>query len=374
MESRFGHDFSQVRIHDDEKAAEAASAVNARAFTVGRQIVFGRAQYAPHTSAGRSLLAHELVHVVQQKDAASSAKGVGIDDNDTAEREADNAMLGVDSAPGLRSAPSPRPVSLQRKIIVSNPGKLIPNPGRKGVSQTNAATVSAYLEQLCSAEKPKVDATTGEVMMSSAFCTVPPGSSGGPAPAETATTKTGCTCLCDLGSSKNLWTIKINDADWPHTDFDKPKAASGKKRGGSGGVVTTISPNSGKIYGVADVSGKKVDSDPWLVLGHELCGHAWLGDSGQSETAHVKKTVGRQPFTIDRENALRAEHNLELRGRSFRDPYCGESYKRVKAAKPGTGNFDHQELAICKRARSRCKKPDGSGFKIDERIPDDAAC
>jgi outer membrane protein OmpA-like peptidoglycan-associated protein len=66
MEPRFGHDFSQVRIHADAKAAESARAVNAQAYTVGHNVVFGHGQYSPGNSTGRSLLAHELVHVGQQ--------------------------------------------------------------------------------------------------------------------------------------------------------------------------------------------------------------------------------------------------------------------------------------------------------------------
>jgi len=66
MESRFGHDFSQVRVHNDPQAAESASAVHARAYTVGEQMVFGAGQYAPDTPAGKHLLAHELTHTIQQ--------------------------------------------------------------------------------------------------------------------------------------------------------------------------------------------------------------------------------------------------------------------------------------------------------------------
>jgi len=60
------HDFSQVRIHTDAKAAVSARAVNALAYTVGQDIAFGSGQYAPGTTQGRQLLAHELTHVVQQ--------------------------------------------------------------------------------------------------------------------------------------------------------------------------------------------------------------------------------------------------------------------------------------------------------------------
>ena len=64
-EPRFGWDFSHVRVHTDEKAAESARAVQAKAYTVGRDIVFGAGQYG-NTDSGRRLLAHELTHVAQQ--------------------------------------------------------------------------------------------------------------------------------------------------------------------------------------------------------------------------------------------------------------------------------------------------------------------
>ncbi len=65
--SRFGHDFSQVRVHADTRGDAAAQAVNARAFTVGADVVFRRGEFAPHTQPGRTLLAHELAHVAQRE-------------------------------------------------------------------------------------------------------------------------------------------------------------------------------------------------------------------------------------------------------------------------------------------------------------------
>jgi hypothetical protein len=66
MEPRFGHDFSQVKLHTDERASQSARALNARAFTAGQDITFGAGEYTPETASGRRLLAHELTHVVQQ--------------------------------------------------------------------------------------------------------------------------------------------------------------------------------------------------------------------------------------------------------------------------------------------------------------------
>ena len=73
MEARFGHDFSRVRVHTDGHAAESARAANAKAFTVGSDVVFGEGRYAPETHDGSRLLAHELAHTVQQRGAGTKA-------------------------------------------------------------------------------------------------------------------------------------------------------------------------------------------------------------------------------------------------------------------------------------------------------------
>jgi Domain of unknown function (DUF4157) len=67
MESRFRFSFGEVRVHADQRAAESARALNALAYTVGRDVVFGTGQYAPQFHFGRKLIAHELAHVMQQK-------------------------------------------------------------------------------------------------------------------------------------------------------------------------------------------------------------------------------------------------------------------------------------------------------------------
>ncbi len=67
FEPRFSHEFSKVRVHADSMAAESAKKVNAQAYTVGPEMIFASGQYNPHTDEGKRLLAHELVHVVQQE-------------------------------------------------------------------------------------------------------------------------------------------------------------------------------------------------------------------------------------------------------------------------------------------------------------------
>jgi hypothetical protein len=83
MEPRFGHDFGHVRVHTDARAAESALAVNALAYTVGRNVVFGAGRYSPGSAGGRNLLGHELAHVVQQ-----SGGGVSPDCRSEADAEA----------------------------------------------------------------------------------------------------------------------------------------------------------------------------------------------------------------------------------------------------------------------------------------------
>jgi GH24 family phage-related lysozyme (muramidase) len=97
LASHFGHNFSQVRVHTDQRAIESARALNADAYTFHEDIVFGSNQYAPETAGGLRLLAHELAHTVQQ--GPSRYLSVGhlevSHPTDAAEREADTASEGV---------------------------------------------------------------------------------------------------------------------------------------------------------------------------------------------------------------------------------------------------------------------------------------
>jgi hypothetical protein len=119
MEPRFGHDFSAVRVHTDAKAAESARDLNASAYTVGSNIVFGAAQFLPETQTGRQLLSHELIHVVQQRRSpVPVAPGVSVPGDfheRQAEAVADALMRGGTIAPLLDSGPVSISHSLQRQ-------------------------------------------------------------------------------------------------------------------------------------------------------------------------------------------------------------------------------------------------------------------
>jgi Domain of unknown function (DUF4157) len=122
FEARFGDDFSSVRIHQDAKAGESARAVNAMAYTVNNDVVFEVGRYAPNTREGRRLLAHELTHVVQQRSAAPGIAGklkVGAA-GDARERAADRAAQTIDSGGQVEVASSGEGV-LHRQLLPIGP-------------------------------------------------------------------------------------------------------------------------------------------------------------------------------------------------------------------------------------------------------------
>jgi hypothetical protein len=117
MDLRFGEDFSGVRVHADDRADAAASALGARAFTAGSDIVFAHGAYAPATAPGRELLAHELTHVVQQRGAPASLPARVAPADDAHERDARSTARAVlaGTAPGRALLPAPHAIQRQPK-------------------------------------------------------------------------------------------------------------------------------------------------------------------------------------------------------------------------------------------------------------------
>ncbi|MFJ8109187.1 DUF4157 domain-containing protein [Streptomyces sp. NPDC096132] len=104
MEARLGADFSDVRVHTGDAAHESAKSVGAHAYTVGNNVVFQRDAYDPSSHAGRTTLAHELTHVIQQRsgpvDGTTAPGGIRVSDpSDRYEREAGANAERVMSAP-----------------------------------------------------------------------------------------------------------------------------------------------------------------------------------------------------------------------------------------------------------------------------------
>jgi hypothetical protein len=131
LEPRFGHDFSRVRVHTDEPAAESARAVNALAYTVGHDIVFGPGQFAPHTHTGRALLTHELTHVAHAPESAALSPSLAVAPADHSQEIA--AQAGPHST--VTGTTGGRPM-LFRQIVRDNPF----GPGTAPTPATTAAT------------------------------------------------------------------------------------------------------------------------------------------------------------------------------------------------------------------------------------------
>ena len=115
MESRFGQDFGDVRVHTDAKASESAESVGANAYTVGSDIVFRSGHFDAGTPTGQRTLAHELSHVVQQRsgpvDGSDAPGGIRLSDpgdrfERAAESTADQVMAGASPAPASAGAPA----------------------------------------------------------------------------------------------------------------------------------------------------------------------------------------------------------------------------------------------------------------------------
>ena len=124
MEGRFGTSFGDVRVHNDGAAHESAKSVNAQAYTVGSNIVFQRDTYDPSSDAGKHMIAHELTHVVQQRngpvDGSDAGGGVKVSDpSDRFERDAvanaDRVMTGPTNSTDVHGGTGVGATSVQRQ-------------------------------------------------------------------------------------------------------------------------------------------------------------------------------------------------------------------------------------------------------------------
>lgn len=143
MESRFGHDFGNVRVYADAPAARAADARNAAAFTIGSDIIFGAAAYAPQTATGRRLIAHELAHVVQQRQGAFTPRTAP---PDALERDAEQAARAVTSGSGTVHVfeTSGRQIARQERSAAVSAAPLPADVERSKEHQELLADVAAF--------------------------------------------------------------------------------------------------------------------------------------------------------------------------------------------------------------------------------------
>lgn len=134
MEPRFGHDFGRVRVHTDAEADASARAVNALAYTVGRDIVFRAGAFRPGAAAGRRLLAHELAHVVQQTRLGAGPRVQrfeGPEHQDLGDRHLDELLAFLQTPEGAEWA---RELGLEpARLVARMVGERVANPLSRGV-------------------------------------------------------------------------------------------------------------------------------------------------------------------------------------------------------------------------------------------------
>ncbi len=329
LEPRLGHDLGHIRVHTDARAAASARAVQALAYNVADHVVFAAGRYDPASTAGRRLLAHELVHATHQNDS-----------------------------------PATREPVLRRKLEVLEPSKNIPNPGGKGRVITNRQQILEYIETLCDSPLAGISIGAGG-QVTSTLCddaTLIPG--------VIDRTVHGCMCLCDVINNTHRITITVDDTTGPHTSMG-PGAV---QPGGTDADIVVWSDNATRAIGAPTVSGKLLDVPQWLALGHEMCGHAWLGMQGREDPGPKWTGLpGHVPAT-ERENLIRREHDIEARA-IWREPFCGEGFVFEKSkGRPATpaavkaGSPDW--LTNCTEWRNSLNWLNCTNYKLSDTIPE----
>ncbi|TCO80659.1 uncharacterized protein DUF4157 [Plasticicumulans lactativorans] len=279
FEPRFGHDFGGVRVHADPRAHAAARGLHARAFTLGHDVGFAAGAYAPHSAAGRELLAHELAHVVQAD-----------------------------------SGPQP----LRRRLSVDPAPPTDPQDPLSTLSGTAFSTLAftemgAIVHALC--DDFDVDATGEVASTATGGCADPAATAAGSKPV-------GCCCLCALTDpAGGAWTIHVTGIGGPRTVHSP---------GTPGGDFFLHPRNSSFEFGAWDVTGARVVEDPVVVAGHELCGHGALLERGLHPADVERVDTDVHDPTVRVENLIKAEQGLPGNPRGLAaDPHRGESFARI---------------------------------------------
>ena len=276
---RLGQDLSGVRVHHDDAADRAATSVGARAFTLGRDLVFARGEFAPNTGEGQRLLAHELVHWVQQGGRADR---------------------------------------IQRKLKVDKTQS--DDPG------TAISQMTPLLQKIC----PDFDvhATLGDVTAKAdTDC-----ANGRFSQVAAGTKKLGCCCLCTLARTDDKWKIIVTTKEAPSTNEPNRTVRMTPTSGASSPDIR---------YWTAGQTIQQLK--PVEVLGHELCGHGALMQikaHPPDDDENTSRTFSdiHDP-TVKIENVLATELGTRktARGLAASGRHRGESL-RVFVVQPFTAN------------------------------------
>jgi len=298
-----GHDFGKVRVHADARAAEAAESLNARAFTFGSDIVFGRGEYAPATGEGWKLVAHELAHAVQQGDA---------------------------------------PVALQRKIVLKpDEGDLYEKLPRSAKRKQKQDDIQGYLNELATGfQVDRADSPANPITRPDALCGSP--------------SRTTDRCLCELCDPTGLeWELRINDYAYPHTSRPMLPTETGLRYVS---VLSTLTPMQTGAWGGGEAAGTRVMQEGSRVLGHELCGHAWPMQRGVHPDAEDVTKDGQLMGRPSHDPTIRIENRVaeEMEARpggspyvprgTYESPHGGESFMHVSVWGYPLGNTNPYAL------------------------------
>src|SRR5215204_4097145 len=286
FEPRLGYDLSGVRVHTGSSGSESARAVDARAYTLGNNIVFGSGEYDPLSDGGKHLLAHELAHVAQNSERVSGE-------------------------------------TMHRKLIVDAASSDDP--------KTAVSMMDPLIKGLC--PDSEIDATDEVVPKAGSACTATKlpnytKIAGGAHPL-------GCCCLCTfVRGPGSPWKIIVSSTDAPTT-------SSGKR-------TVRMTPTSGPAapelrHWSAGPIQTTSTQQPVEALGHELCGHAAL----MQIKAHPDHSLTDRSYsdehdtTVRIQNALAAEMGLggTRRGLAGSGTHRGESL-RVFTVGPFAANKD----------------------------------
>jgi len=259
---------------------------------------------------------------------------------------------------------------ISRKLSVENPDGMIPNPTGSGVSQTNGQTLFDYINELC----PDTDwmIQDGRIeLLDTNFCFPSEAQEDGSfkSPSQLSAHPVSCECLCETSMDPldNI-IIRIND-------YEEGTGSTNDNAGGT--IINVPSPNA-KESKVMGASGTMVDSPPFIILAHELCGHHLLNRHGNDDENMLNDKRGGHDPTINRENEIRSEHGIDQRG-TFRDPCCGlgdnspegmEGTTHPCGKKFEEGLTKHRRYAYeCKHWRDEYNRLNGTSFAVEDAIP-----
>ncbi len=339
FEPRFGRDFSNVRLHTDSRAAEVSNRLNARALTSGRHIYWGAGQFAPHTHSGKHLLGHELAHVVQQSrnaDARRVQRSVLVNDPNVVPSHLNPENPTDEDAEAI---PAEYIGITAGQIVV----KLFHQLSGDDVWEVSNGAVQLKTDHGTFCDKERILASSH--------------------PYSNA-------CLCDVVGSGQPYTIHIVDTfidrygntrtmsdvgegrvSYPENSGDNMDVfISGRKNvgiRGFGGTSPEQTIPSGQDTDGPDREHQVLQNPPWLVLGHELCGHgranitSGLGEGQADEGQFYHETTEEGHLSaVDTENLIRREHSTIRSSYGIRiDTFQATNYTQAAEVSGGDLEF-----------------------------------